>query len=46
MHKQAINHIGQNKNVNANLDQLLKEYLERIDKTAVPADDGTDEKTQ
>jgi hypothetical protein len=34
----------QNKNVNANLDQLLKEYLERIDEKTVPNDDGSDEK--
>ena len=34
----------QNKNVNNNLDGLIKEYLERIDKKTVPRDDGTDKK--
>lgn len=34
----------QNKNVNSNLDGLLKEYLERIDKKTVPNDDGSDKK--
>ncbi len=32
----------QNKNANANLDALLKEYLERIAAGTVPKDDGTD----
>ena len=33
---------GQNKNVNNNLEGLIKEYLERIDNKTVPKDDGTD----
>ena len=32
----------QNKNVNDNLNGLVKEYLERLEKKTVPADDGTD----
>ncbi len=32
----------QNKNMNANLNGLAKEYLERLEKKTVPADDGTD----
>lgn len=32
----------QNKNMNDNLNGLAKEYLERIGKKSVPADDGTD----
>ena len=32
----------ENDNVNNNLDALLKEYLERIDKKTVPKDDGSD----
>ncbi len=32
----------QNKNAGANLDALLKEYLDRLSKKTVPNDDGSD----
>lgn len=32
----------ENANVNHNLDQLLKEYVDRLEKKSVPKDDGTD----